>query len=441
MRRHGGWLRNTNDEGRKLLSPVALAGFIFRWKSVALLLMLSAGVWAQDTCVECHSALDDSPSSPAILYASDVHADRGFACVDCHGGDNTSDDMSLAMSPARGFRGAVDRAAIPQLCGRCHSDASLMHEYDPSERVDQLAQYRTSVHGQRLAAGDENVATCIDCHSVHNIREVSDGASPVYPLNLPDTCARCHADAALMEEYGLSATQYEQYQQSVHWAALSERGDLSAPNCATCHGNHGATPPQVNSVAAVCGTCHVLQENFYRESPHQAVFELMGMAGCVTCHGNHEVMHPTDGLLAGDEAVCSRCHEADSAGGQVAQQMGEMISGLDSQLNEGDALLEEARLAGMEVSEALLRQRDGRESLVMARVAVHAFDPDAVSEHITEGQAIAQETQEAGTNALRESGVRRRGLVVSLVAIFITMIGLWLAIRWFEKKPEQDSVS
>jgi hypothetical protein len=410
-------------------------------RRVALLLLLGTGLWAQDTCIECHGAIDQTPTSPANLFASDVHADRGFGCIDCHGGDNAESDAALSMSPARGFRGAVERTGVPQLCGGCHADATLMHEYDPSERVDQLAQYQTSVHGQQLAAGDENVATCIDCHSVHDIREVRDGASPVHPLNLPATCARCHSDAALMEEYGLAATQYEQYQQSVHWAAVAERGDLSAPSCATCHGNHGATPPQVNSVAAVCGTCHVLQQNFYRESPHQVVFELMGMAGCVTCHSNHGIMHPTTSMLAGEEAVCSQCHESDSAGGQAAQEMGTMINGLNAQLDESEARLEEARLAGMEVSEALLRQQEGRESLVMARVAVHAFDVGAVEEHIVEGGAIAEETLAAGTDALEESLVRRLGLGVSLIAILITMAGLWLAIRWFERKPDEGPVS
>ena len=74
------------------------------------------------------------------------------------------------MSRKAGFKGKIDRRQIPQLCGSCHSNPNLMRQYDPSLRTDQLAEYHTSVHGKRLAAGDTKVAVCIDCHSVHDIR-------------------------------------------------------------------------------------------------------------------------------------------------------------------------------------------------------------------------------------------------------------------------------
>lgn len=405
-------------------------------RRAALFLFISTGLWAQNTCQDCHAGLPDALGQPATAFANDVHAGHGFGCADCHGGDPVESDPVLSMSPARGFRGAIDRRAVPQLCARCHSDASLIHQFDPQERVDQYAQYQTSVHGQRLSAGDTAVANCVDCHSVHDIREVRDALSPVHPLRIPDTCARCHADANHMADYQIPTSQYADYRESVHWRAVADRGDLSAPTCATCHGNHGATPPQVNSVAAVCGTCHVLLEDLYRSSPHEPVFEAMGMAGCETCHGNHRIEHPTTELLVGAESVCAQCHEPDSAGGQVADQMGTMILDLGQQLDDADALLERARQSGMEVSDALLRQRDARESLVKARVAVHAVNVEAVSEPIEEGRAITAETLAAGMNALEERNIRRIGLGVSLIAILLTMAGLWLAIRRIEGKPE-----
>ena len=406
---------------------------------VVLLLTLCAGMWAQDTCQECHSALDGALAAPAKLFASDIHARHGFGCVDCHGGDAAQMDPELSMSPARGFRGKFARTAIPALCARCHSDAALIHKFKPQQRVDQLAQYKTSVHGQRLAAGDTAVANCVDCHGVHDIREVRNALSSVYPLRLPETCAKCHADSQHMAEYGIATNQYAEYRESVHWKAVSEGGDLSAPTCASCHGNHGATPPQVDSVAAVCGTCHVIMENLYKESPHQPVFEAMGMAGCMTCHGNHRVEHPTTELLASDHAICTQCHEADSAGGQTARQMGELINGLSRELDEADQLLEVARQSGMEVSDALLRQHDAREALVKARVAVHAFRVSAVEEPVKEGRAIAAETLADGRAALHEREVRRMGLGLSLVTILLVMAGLWLAIRRIEGKPETDA--
>ena len=52
--------------------------------------------------------------------------------------------------------------------------------------------------------------------------------------------------------------QFADYQKSVHYAALTKGNDLSAPTCNDCHGNHGAAPPGVGSVANVCGTCHAV---------------------------------------------------------------------------------------------------------------------------------------------------------------------------------------
>jgi len=321
--------------------------------TLLLLLLMVAGVAGKDSCVECHSA-------PADAFVGDVHARHGFSCTDCHGGDRNVDDPEAAMSRAKGFKGAIARTAVPALCAHCHSDANLMHRYKPQQRVDQLALYSTSTHGKRLAGGDTNVANCVDCHSVHNIREVRDPQSPVHPLNLPGTCARCHADAAHMAQYKIDTKQFEEYRSSVHWEALAKRGDLSAPSCATCHGNHGATPPQVSSVAEICGTCHVLFAELYNKSPHQPVFAAMGAAGCTVCHGNHGIRAPSDEMLAGAKSICAQCHDGTSAGGVASAEMGNLLGKLGAALNQSDAVLNRARNSGMEVSEAMLRQRRAR---------------------------------------------------------------------------------
>ncbi len=151
-----------------------------------------------------------------------------------------------------------------------------MHRYAPQQRVDQYAQYQTSVHGKRIASGDTAAAVCMDCHGVHGILEVKSPLSPVYPLQLPETCARCHADPQHMAKYKIPTNQYSDYRKSVHWEAVEKRGDLSAPTCASCHGNHGAAPPGVNSVAAVCGTCHVMMEELYDKSPASAGIRIHG---------------------------------------------------------------------------------------------------------------------------------------------------------------------
>lgn len=401
--------------------------------SALFVLLMAAGAYAKDSCVECHTALG---GPEAAAYAQDVHRHNGFSCADCHGGDKNADDPEAAMNRAKGFLGKPARTAVPKLCARCHSDANLMHRYKPQQRVDQLQQYQTSVHGKKLAAGDDAVANCVDCHGVHQIRQVRDSQSPVHPLRLPETCARCHADPKHMAKYKLETNQFEQYRTSVHWEAVAKRGDLSAPTCAGCHGNHGAAPPQVSSVAAVCGTCHVLFEDLYNKSPHQPVFATMGGGGCTVCHGNHGIHKPSGAMLAGSQAVCAQCHDADSAGGKAAAQMSASLTKLEAALKRSEEVLGQAQRSGMEVSEAQIRQADGHEALIKARVAVHAFNVAAVEKPASEGLAIAAETRRAGEGALKERDTRRIGLALSLVTILITMAGLWMAIRAIEGRPE-----
>jgi len=382
----------------------------------------------KDSCVECHAALADELQKPALTFATDIHSQHGFSCADCHGGDRGADDAEIAMSAAHGFKGKPARKMAPQLCARCHSDVGLMRRYNPRERVDQYAEYQTSVHGKLIASGDEAAATCIDCHSVHDIRAVKDPLSPVHPLRLPETCARCHADAARMAKYKIPTNQFAEYRQSVHWEALAKRRDLSAPSCASCHGNHGATPPQVSSVAAVCGSCHAMMEDLYDKSPHHDVFAAMNLGGCVVCHSNHGVK-----MLAGEGSVCKQCHEAGSAESRTAAGMAATITKLDSALKSSDAVLAQAARSGMEVSEAVMKEQDGREALVKARVAVHTLDPFVVQKAAEAGMAIAAETRHAGEAALKERDFRRFGLLFALLAIAVTIAGLWLAVRALER--------
>jgi predicted CXXCH cytochrome family protein len=385
----------------------------------------------QDTCVQCHSAMEGDIQRPAILIKGDIHTANGLSCADCHGGDRTAIDPSEAMSKAKGFIGKPKRTAIPELCGHCHGDPNFMRKYRPQQRVDQLELYKTSVHGKRIAAGDENAATCIDCHSVHDIRAVKDPLSPVYPPRLPDTCGRCHADAAKMAKYGIPTDQLAQYKTSVHWAAMS-KGDLSAPNCASCHGNHGAKPPQAESVAAVCGTCHVLFAQNYNKSVHQPIFSGSTGGGCVVCHSNHGIHQPSTAMLAGPNAVCTPCHDATSDGGKTAAQMAGWLNNLDASLKRSGDVLAQADKSGMEVSEAQAKLTEGRDDLVKARLAMHTFDPAVMQKPIDAGMKVASDTLLAGQTALKEKDTRRVWLAVSVFFIALTVLALWLVIRRME---------
>lgn len=390
----------------------------------------------KNSCLDCHSKQTGAFHVDSEAFVSSVHAQKGLACASCHGGDPSTYEMARAMSPAAGFRGHIERKQIPDLCAKCHSDAAYMRNYNPSVRTDQFSQYQTSVHGKLLAKGDEKAAVCVDCHGVHDIQPPNDQRSKVHPLNVAQTCARCHADASYMKPYGIATDQFADYSASVHHDALAVRGDLSAPTCSTCHGSHGAAPPGVESVARVCATCHVFQAQLFDSGPHKDAFASMSLPGCVTCHTNHRIVHPTDALIGtGQGAVCINCHAEGDPGFETAKALHDDLTNLDSSIARSDELLGRAERAGVEVGEAQLAQAEARNNLLKARVEIHAVRREAVKSDIDGGLKISAAGLQAGQNAMAEVKYRRKGLLVAVVIIMFVLIGLYLMIRKIE--PER----
>lgn len=395
---------------------------------------------AKSSCVECHSAFPAPTGVTEEQWNTDIHAQKGLTCASCHGGDPTDASPEGAMNKKAGFRGKPKHNEIPALCAKCHSDSAYMRQYNPSLRTDQLAQYQTSVHGKRLAKGDTKVAVCIDCHSVHGIRPAKDPRSTVNPLNVANTCSRCHSDAAYMKDYKIKTDQFAGYSVSVHHEAMTVRGDLSAPTCTTCHGNHGAAPPGVASVENVCSTCHVFQAQLFDTSPHKAAFAAMGTASCITCHSNHRILHPTDRFIGtGEGAVCTNCHASGDAGFAAAGRIHDDLTRLDEALKRSDEVLDKAERSGMEVSQAALEEAQGRDSLIKARVTVHTFRPEKVEQDTEPGIKIAEKTYKAGVQALSERDYRRKGLAFSLVAILLVLGGLRMYIRQIDSRKQEGN--
>jgi predicted CXXCH cytochrome family protein len=342
-----------------------------------------------------------------------------------------------AMDPAKGYIGKPERQQVVQVCGRCHSDARFMKQYNPALRVDQVTEYATSVHGRRLKElGDPKVATCTSCHPAHSIKPPSDPRSSVHPLKVADTCGRCHGDPKYMEVYKIPTDQLAKYKQSVHWQMMSVKGDLSAPTCNDCHGNHGAAPPGISWVGNVCGQCHTVQAEFFAKSVHARVFAQMGVPGCATCHSNHEIKEATDAMLGlGDKAVCAGCHSAQDKGGKAATDMRAQVDSLGGESDKARAILLQAERAGMEVSQAQFDLNGAKDALVKARAAVHAFRVEAVKKEAEPGLQISAKAYARGLRALDELQFRRKGLAVSLVIILALIGGLVLKIRQLDRQP------
>src|SRR2546425_6846562 len=412
--------------------PFGAGRYLVLTPFVMLVVCLSYGQ-TKNSCLDCHSALPDLLGVSQEKFSQDIHAQKGLSCASCHGGDPTSDDPEKAMSRKAGWKGRIDRKQIPQLCGSCHSDPAYLRQFNPSLRTDQLSQYHTSVHGKRLAAGDTKVAVCTDCHSVHDLRAPSDPRSTVNPVNVATTCSRCHADASYMSGYKIPTNQFAEYSKSVHHDAMVVRGDLSAPTCTTCHGNHGATPPGVDKVQNVCANCHTFQAQMYEKSSHKAAFEAASLPGCVVCHGNHGIRHPTDAKLgAGPDAVCMQCHTPGDTCDQARAGLQSGLSRLDEAIKSADQVLGVAESSGMEVSEAPLGQDQARELPAQARVTIPSFRTDLVDQDIQTGLKVAAKNLQAGKQAMVERNHRPVGLAISLIAIGLVLLGLRLYIKQLE---------
>ena len=391
-----------------------------------------------DSCADCHLVIGvENLTKPAQQYKEDIHAAKGFGCVACHGGDASIMGLE-GMDRKKGYIGKPTHAQVIEVCGRCHSDANFMRQYNPSLRVDQVSEYYTSVHGRRLREQkDEKVATCASCHKPHSIRPASDARSSVHPTRVAETCGSCHANKEYMAPYKIPTDQFDKYKKSVHWKMISSKGDLSAPTCNDCHGNHGAAPPGVSSVVNVCGQCHPVNTELFNKSPHSKIFVQMGLPGCATCHSNHEIVETSDAMLStGDKSACVTCHSPTSSGAKLAASMLVSIDRLKNGYEKAYTLLNNAEHAGMEVSQPLFELNEAKTSLIKARAAIHSFDQPTLNKEVEPGLKVVEKSQARGVKALEELQFRRKGLAVSALIIFALVVGLILKIRQMERKPK-----
>jgi predicted CXXCH cytochrome family protein len=392
---------------------------------------------------------ENTPVADETHLAEDIHWQKGLRCHDCHGGASTLADFKNHRDDPT-FRSLRVRSNIPGFCGHCHSNIETMRRFAPSARTDQEAEYWTSGHGRRLKAGsqesspmpDKAVATCVDCHGRHGILAVKNANSPVYPSHVAQTCARCHADEAIMtgrmfNDRPLGHSQFDEWRRGVHGRALLEKGDLSAATCNDCHGNHGAMPPGVDSVANACGTCHGKIANLFAETAMKHKFQVAGLPGCATCHGNHATTQPSDALLGMQSgAVCARCHNPENpqygatvAGAEAAKAMHERLEQLKQEIAESKDLVQAAERLGMEVRGPRFDLRQAFDALTNARTLVHSFKPAPLEATLGEGLKVTAQVKEMAGAALAEHNHRRIWLAASLLPILLVVALLLAYIR------------
>jgi hypothetical protein len=391
-------------------------------------------------CGQCHGAADTywrrefRLTNVVDSLRASVHGealrgnDRGPQCVSCHGVHNIAavDDPASLVHPSR----------VAKTCAGCHSDSRYMRDFNPRLPVDQYDKYLTSEHGKLNAKGDPKPATCVSCHSNHLVLRVKDPRSPVYATRIPVTCSHCHSDAKYMASYRIPTDQFEKYRRSAHGIALMEKSDLNAPACNSCHGNHGAMPPDPSAIVAVCGNCHQSNAELFEASVHRDAFRKQNIAGCVGCHGNHFIASPSDSLVAfGPGAPCAKCHRddaSDRSAGDI-RHLRALLDSLSVGKKDAEAALFRAEQLGMDVSDAKYALKDAHQALVQSRVAIHSFRVADLAAVARPGIGIIVGAKAAGEEAVHEFHFRRRGLAISTLIVTVVAVLLFLKILEMER--------
>ena len=205
-------------------------------------------------CLGCH--LDDpavrarvGPKAGFIkAYETSIHGaelaagnEKSATCIDCHG----SHDMAKGFEP----EARTNKRHIPETCGACHDKVAKI--------------YHASVHGTAVAEGNLDSPVCTDCHGEHTIQAADAPTSPVAPGNVStEVCSPCHSSVRLASKYGLRSDRFRTFSDSFHGLAI-RGGQVSAANCASCHGSHEILPSSdprslthPGNLAKTCGECH-----------------------------------------------------------------------------------------------------------------------------------------------------------------------------------------
>ncbi|MBI4012279.1 MAG: cytochrome c3 family protein, partial [Candidatus Rokubacteria bacterium] len=332
--------------------PPALraAGFLL---GLGLAGLLAAGTAAAqvpttEDCLACHQDPGLERSAPRPGRPASVSVDPGalegsthgaFDCVACHTTATVPHDERLPRVDCGSCHGDVRTALAGGVhragqargrtpgpsCTGCHGT----HAVKPADSLtidtcatchgSEVAVYRQSIHGRSRAQGSE-AATCRSCHGpAHGVLPAKDPQAPTYHLNLPRTCATCHADPELVKRYRIPVGDvYKLYLDSIHGRALSRSGLLVAANCSDCHGTHdirarGEPASRVfrTNVPNTCGRCHagVLRE--YQGGIHgeQAAAGNPIAPVCSDCHSAHEIRRvETEAWKLDIVRECGTCH-------------------------------------------------------------------------------------------------------------------------------------
>ncbi len=269
-------------------------------------------------CMTCHEKSKHDTDFRDDLSHS---AHDGMDCLDCH--------QDRATNPHQAEEGFVVGC---QGCRACHEEQS--EEYQ--------------AHGRESIGACEDMPTCADCHGDHGVLSSSIKNSMTHPVNMPQTCGRCHEDLDITTKYAILIDHPIQiYNTSVHGQA-TKGGIYVAATCNDCHST-GDTAHKIFSpghpdsainhfnIPRTCGKCHKAVEQDFFEGIHGQLVARgeTDAPVCTHCHGEHGILSSSDPASPVSSAkvaeiTCSPCHESITLTEKYGLTAGRYTSFIDS---------------------------------------------------------------------------------------------------------------
>jgi predicted CXXCH cytochrome family protein len=216
------------------------------------------------------------------------------------------------------------------------------------------------------------------------------------------------------------------------------RGDLGAPACNTCHGNHAASPPGVAQVSRSCSLCHSANASLFDGSKHKQAFDQHNWPECGQCHNNHAIAKTHDSMLStGPGQLCGDCHREYAKATpdciKTADYFHDTITQLDRARTRFIAVSEKIAARGLDVEPINNQLTELGDALKKSRTYVHSFSRNTFQQVAAPGEEAVKRTDALVNKASEEFKFRQIGLVVSIGFIGLLMLAIYLKLRQMEK--------
>ncbi len=254
-------------------------------------------------CSNCHAEISNVYSESGHGQAYQRKEENAPYCTTCHGTHKVKsryDDTSPTY-----------RANIPTLCGDCHRKNGKASETANLKEVNAFLDYSSSVHGRGLTEkGLLPSAVCTDCHTTHFILKESDPRSSVNRKNIPATCATCHKgiyDQYIKSDHAITNdSKQHKYPTCADCHSAHQISDISKDKfmnqvthqCGTCHEElastymetyHGKAYQLGYQKAAKCSDCHGAHNIYKASNPLSSVSSANIVHTCQKCHEDANV--------------------------------------------------------------------------------------------------------------------------------------------------------